>query len=170
MQTIDYQLDSKVKKLAKLKGVTFNEVCEGVKMTPAGLRGTLEKGSSVKLELLDSLCKYFGVEMEYFLSNSDNENDKKVSSSSLPENKYLMDILNGIEKVNQKLLEQVSEQTKTIQEQSHTINILVQKQLGINFKLVTENRPQTPKLGRLAKIIKFHQIVMNDDGDELKSA
>lgn len=144
MQTSDYQLDTKVKKLAKSRGLTFNEVCEGVKMTPAGLRGTLEKGSSVKLELLESLCNFFEVEINYFLSNIE---DNKVSSSKNPNNDTIW--VNLKDSYEARILEL----KEGMDNMKYIINL--QKQMlesKSNFRLVIVVKPAEQRMRKIIKL------------------
>jgi hypothetical protein len=89
------------------------------------------------LSELDNWAQVLGVTRQEIIERTEGSNVESKDAELPVENKYLIDILAYIEKINTNLLLRVEEQSKTIQEQSHTINMLVQKQLGVNFKTVT---------------------------------
>lgn len=88
-QVTDYQVDDKVKKLAKERGVSFSEVCRKIGMTDTGLSGSLKKGS-LKLQTLIDLSNYFQVPLNYFVS-SDNY-DQNTDGGS-----YKVELINQLQ-------------------------------------------------------------------------
>lgn len=107
---------------------------------------------------LDNWATVLGVTRQEIIDRAEGSTQLIKKNSELPENKYLMDILESIEKMNEKLMQTLSEQTKTIQEQSHTINILVQKQLGVSFNIVTAMPPLEEELPSILKLPKYQYI------------
>ncbi|MFC0182475.1 hypothetical protein SAMN04515674_101436 [Pseudarcicella hirudinis] len=91
-QVTDYQVDDKVKKLAKERGVSFSEVCRKIGMTDTGLSGSLKKGS-LKLQTLIDLSNYFGVPLNYFVTNTnDFSNDQNSDGGT-----YKVELINQLQ-------------------------------------------------------------------------
>lgn len=76
---------SKIKTLAKQKGVALHEVAREIGLTPASISKII-KENSTSAKTLQALCNYFGVSADYFFTDDDhNSTDDILYNSGTPQ-------------------------------------------------------------------------------------
>lgn len=79
---------TKIKLLAKKKGVTLHEVARAINITPVGLSRIMRE-NTIRTTTLEDLCEYFDVSADYFFTDDenfiqlsdDNEQNKTVAEA-----------------------------------------------------------------------------------------
>lgn len=124
----EYRLNNT--ELGELGGTSFQTIRQMVANKVAKPNLTILVNISNKLKIRSEWLIYG----EGLMTNEMKPESPKIEE---PENKYLKDILESMEKRFQEQSKTIMEQVKTIQEQSHTINILVQQKF-VNFHKVAD--------------------------------
>lgn len=73
----DLQLETKVKELAKSKGVTMKNLCQRIEMTEAGMNFSL-KNHTLKITTLEKIASVLDVEIAYFFNDGRNNDFKPI--------------------------------------------------------------------------------------------
>ncbi len=139
MEYSEYQINSKIKFLAKIRGITIKLLAEKINMTESGLYSTL-KNNSIKVKTLHDISTVLDVELTYFLNPTQNSGElfkdfeakKDALLPLLIKKDGVLEILNqskGFTEAEAGLISEIFNLVRIIQEKEEENEKLIEKDL-----------------------------------------